>query len=220
VGDPDATAIDFVKLREKGWVCVKGIKTKDALLRLVALLGCLVPAPTGEIVKELTVTDARCAREGTLSAVYGRGEFPFHTDTAFWPTPARYLIFRARGDTRRRTKIKPFANFLSELGAAAANLAAKSVWVVKVPSINIYCSMQFRTSCGVGWRYDGRCMRPANRAARELDEMISLNGKDDGQYIDWHDGEAVIVSNWTTLHGRGSAPEAEGERILERIYVR
>ena len=37
--------------------------------------------------------------------------------------------------------------------------------------------------------------------------------------IDWSTDGAVVISNWTTLHGRGPAPTEERERVLERVYV-
>jgi hypothetical protein len=29
----------------------------------------------------------------SLSSLYGYNEFPFHTDVAYWPAPAKYLAF-------------------------------------------------------------------------------------------------------------------------------
>jgi alpha-ketoglutarate-dependent taurine dioxygenase len=64
-------------------------------------------------------------------------------------------------------------------------------------------------------------MFPANRAARELRELLDAAMASHAAHtIAWRTDEAIAVANWTTLHGRGPAPEGEKERVIERIYVR
>jgi alpha-ketoglutarate-dependent taurine dioxygenase len=73
----------------------------------------------------------------------------------------------------------------------------------------------------LGWRYDRQCMFPANRAAKELRETLdSLTTSDRGARIEWSDGEAIVLSNWSVLHGRSVGPVDEKVRIVKRIYVR
>jgi len=64
-------------------------------------------------------------------------------------------------------------------------------------------------------------MFPANRAAKELQEILDpLTTNPCGASITWSGEEAIVLSNWSVLHGRGAKPEREEQRILERIYVR
>lgn len=207
------------ELNQQGWARVAGIDSTRSLLDLSKSLGTPVAAPTGEIIKELRITEREFARPGTLSHKYGQGSFPFHTDTVFWSLPARYLVFRIRGDMRRSTLVKTFATLLQECGSRATELAERSVWRLITPKSQVYSSMTFRTSGESGWRYDTTYMRPANRAAHELDESVRINASV-GECISWRKDEAVVVANWGALHGRGPAPANEGQRILERIYVR
>src|SRR5579862_4244851 len=102
--------VDFEELETRGWARATKVTTGKAMLELAKTLGCPVPSPSGDLVKEIRVTPVSKARHGTLSELYGVGAFPLHTDTAFWPVPARYVILRASGDPRRHTIVCPFEN--------------------------------------------------------------------------------------------------------------
>jgi hypothetical protein len=81
--------------------------------------------------------------------------------------------------------------------------------------------MQFRRKNEVGFRYDPLTMIPANTAASRVAmtfpaEMNRLPAVS----IDWETVGTLIVDNWRVFHGRGAEPANEGERLLERVYVR
>jgi hypothetical protein len=219
---PTDTMERHAELERRGWVRVTDISTRPALLELARSLGSPVPSPTGELVKEIRITPASNARTGTLSAAYGDGEFPLHTDTAFWPVPARYIVLRVRGDTRRPTTISSFEDLSQECGGhSLLVLAEKSIWRVRTRSASFYCSLRFRVNRSSGWRYDRECMFPANGAAQKLEQILeSLTTGSRGESIGWSGDEAIVLSNWSILHGRGRAPRDEKERILDRVYVR
>src|ERR1700733_14506048 len=95
----------FAELETHGWVCVKNVPDRAEFLELARSLGRPMMSPTGQLIKEIKITSKLLARPGTLSAAHGRGAFPLHTDTAFWPIPARYLMLRIQGDARRPTTV-------------------------------------------------------------------------------------------------------------------
>ena len=168
---------------------------------------------TGELIKGLRVTSRSHARPGTLSSAYGSGEFPLHTDTAFWPLPARYLVFRVQGDNRRRTTVLSFADVFQQCSPPALLLAEKAIWLVRTKLGSFYCSLRIQGHCG--WRYDGACMFPAI-AARELRGLLySPTASGRGANINWQRDEALVLLNWSVLHGRGPSPEDE-----KRAYPR
>lgn len=213
--------MQFTELKISGWTLVKGVSSRAELLELGRALGCPVPSPNGEIVKEIRITPAAEAPPGSQSSIYDTGPFPLHTDTVFWPVPVRYVILRAHGDTRRPTTVKSFSQLLQECDARFSVLAEKSVWIVGTKSKRFYCSLRFRHGDLVGWRYDADCMSPANTAAIEVDKVLRPlvnSGRTD--CINWSGDTAVILSNWNVLHGRGPEPRDEGTRIIERLYVR
>jgi hypothetical protein len=155
-----------------------------------------------------------------LSASFGTKSFPLHTDTASLPIPARYIVLRALGDTRRNTTALSFRSLVRIYGAGFLGMADRSVWYLRTPSVSVHCSMRFRKGKLTGWRYDCQCIFPANNAAREIAKMLddSLETHPVGQ-IAWSEDCATVISNWEVLHGRGSEPDQEGIRALERVYV-
>ena len=209
-------------LEERGWAEGPSIPDRDEFLVLARSIGVPVVSPMGELIKELRPTKNADARPNTLSHRYGTGEFPLHTDTAFWPLPAKYVLLRAvAGGTRRQTCIMSFDCLLQSCQRSILNLIEKSVWKVNSIRTRFYCSMRFRAGARRGWRYDSNCMVPANDAARALADILhDVIKQAPREYINWTPGYTLILSNWTVLHGRGAAPDDEGKRIIERIYVR
>ncbi len=213
--------MDIGKLRTKGWTLVDGVSSRAELLELGRALGCLVPAPNGELVKEIRRMPTDEAPPGSQSSIYGAGPFPLHTDTVFWPLPVRYILLRGYGDTRRPTTVMSFSNLVQECDAQFLTLAQSSVWIVGGGPKRFYCSLQFRDGDASGWRYDVDLMSPANDAAVQVDKVLRpLVTSEKADSITWSDDTAVVLSNWTTLHGRGPEPPEEGVRVIERLYVR
>jgi hypothetical protein len=209
------------EVEERGMAYVNGIYGPSSLLELARDLGRPLHNATGELIRELRVVPCTMARPYTLSATFGSGRFPLHTDTAFWTLPARFLVMRAIGDTRRPTTVCPFSDLFELAGDKLATVVRKSVWSLRASTASIYCEMSFRGhSRSLGFRYDRQCMTPANLAAREVDEYITSAASETvTQLISWSEGTAVVIANWVSLHGRGPKPPDEQERIVQRIYV-
>lgn len=198
------------------------VTTTAEMVEVAHALGRPVPAPTGELVKALAPVDSLGARSGSFSARFGKGEFPFHTDTAFWPRPVRYLVLRVVGDGRRPTWLLNFRNVLSALAETARVDVHRSVWRTIRQSGGIYCSMRFSAGNEGGWRFDPTVMLPANASARRsLNAVVRAPRESPSTLaIPWKETSCVVVDNWQVLHARGSAPADEMPRILHRIYVR
>src|ERR1700722_13972461 len=99
-----AVSMDFRnQLNDHGWACVPSVSNKKELLDLAKSIGTPMLSPSGRVVRELRPRLPRDSPMGTLSSSFSTGSFPLHTDTAFWPMPARYLVFRVEGDYRRVT---------------------------------------------------------------------------------------------------------------------
>jgi hypothetical protein len=216
--DPGISVSDVLStLRLQGWVALGPESRQMPTLSVARAFGDPIRGPTGELVRKLVPKNASEAVAGTFSREYGKGEFPLHTDTAFWPLPARYLVFRVTGDTRRPTVV---ARFPLPLPPTMAREVVSSVWVVKGLR-PFYCSMQFRANGEMGLRYDQLTMKPVNNAAKSvLNGMPSVLAQLRTFSIDWAAVGTVIIDNWRVLHGRGHGPDGEGERVLERVYLR
>lgn len=207
-------------MKEERWRRVRGISNDSQLLELAKSIGQPVSLRDGTFVKRITPKPTSEALSATLSATYGTGRFPLHTDTAFWPLPSRFLIMRVSGDQRRATTLLPFEHVFQRLSANNESDLKRSVWRVATPDHHFYCSMQFRAGNATGLRYDAHCMRPANPAAIRLSRFIPEILDDSPTIeVEWSADLAIIIPNWYVLHGRGPAPLEERERYLHRIYV-
>ena len=206
---------------QRGFVVVRGISDRNSLVDLARSLGSPIESRNGDAVKELRVTPCAAARPRTFSAAFGTGGFPLHTDTAFWATPARFLVMRVAGDTRRPTLVYPLSELFLSAGKQVVAATRKSVWMLRTSIGSVYSDMFFRNpDQDQGVRYDRQCMVPANVAAHEVDKYMSSNLSGAAiQPILWSDGIAVVIANWRALHGRGPEPPQERERVVERIYV-
>jgi alpha-ketoglutarate-dependent taurine dioxygenase len=191
------------------------------MVKVACEVGDPLRAPTGEIVKALSPVESHLARPGSLSADFGRDEFPFHTDTAFWATPARYVVMRVVGDVRRTTRLLHFDHIWSALEPRARTDALRSVWRTDEAKGGIYCSLNFSSGSTRGWRFDSKVMKPSNASAvRIFDDLSSaIRAAPEKMDVSWAATSCLIIDNWRVLHARGVAPRAELARVLFRMYV-
>jgi len=212
--------MNLENLHNRGWMRVEGVSSQEDLLDLGRALGSCERTPNGELVKEIRRIPRDQAPAGSQSALYGAGPFPLHTDTVFWTLPVRYVLLRGCGDTRRPTTVMSFRDLLDGADLKLRAAIDESVWRVSAGSTSFYCSMRFRHNDSEVWRYDADLMIPANPAAQRVaDCMRPLVDTDAAEPICWSGDEAVVLANWSALHGRGPQPDNEGERVVERLYV-
>ena len=154
------------ELNHTGWVEINGLTDDDELLGLAKCLGVPHPASRTSYIKGLRPTPSHQANPYTLSSSYGIGPFPLHTDTAFWPIPARFLIMRVLGDHSRPTTILGFGTIFSHCSKRELCDIRHSIWRIRIPGLQFYCSMNFSHGHQAGWRFDPNCMSPVNEASR------------------------------------------------------
>lgn len=208
-------------VQDRGWSSFPGVNGSSDLMRLAISLGKPVENARHELISELRVAAVAKARPLTLSATFGTGPFPLHTDTAFWPTPARFLVMLAEGDLRRTTTVCSMRRILDSGGNKLLNLIEKSVWIIRGRDGSHYGQMTLSTkSIQSGVRFDRQCMKPVNASAREVAAYFDMGDPTVPiEYLEWRPHTAVVISNWHALHGRGLEPPNEQERIVRRIYL-
>jgi len=63
-------------------------------------------------------------------------------------------------------------------------------------------------------------MSPINWAAQDARQILEDHlAKVEPITFNWADHAVLVLDNWKVLHGRGAAPEREGERVVSRIYI-
>lgn len=209
------------KLEENGWIIMNDISSRAQMLDLACSLGTPISAPTGELVKILTPRESNEGPQNSFTATFGKGVFPFHTDTAFWGIPARYVVLRVLGDTRRPTLLLDLDHLWGSLETHERTHLQRSIWLVPTAGTRMYCSLKFSLEGRTVWRYDPHLMRPANSHASLSVGILTryIERGAETVHVQWQVGNCLILDNWRCLHARGPEPQGEHSRAIERVYV-
>lgn len=208
------------KLITNGWAVLTARgSTVDILQNLVAGIARQLGSPRasrkgGDLVDHLRPTSANAAKPRSLSALYGTGSFPWHTDGAHWSVPPRYLVLAC--------------------AQASANTAATIIWDARQSlALNSQAARQanFRVCNGAHsfyatatsplqpyYRYDPGCMSPLDSTAQYLQRAVENEGTSISDQIAWAPGLIAIIDNWRCLHRRANA-EQDSARYLLRTTV-
>ena len=211
--------IDIAEIRRQGWFGLDIEGSDEALVELAKSIG--TPVRFNEsLIRRLRPVKSEDAPRGTFGRVHGTNSYPLHTDVAFWPTPARYLVLTVSGDLRRRTHLYSWNAVTQSLGRELRRRLDLSIWLIRGTGRPFLATMRFRESQETGYRFDPLCMLPVNPAARDvriaLTEILSTVKPLE---FDWSVHSVLVIDNWLMLHGRGISPPAESNRTLSRIYV-
>lgn len=192
------------------------IKDESEFLRLAKSFGKIRRHANGQEIKALTVSGKLEAKPNTLSSLYGKGAFPLHTDTAFCPIPAKYVLLRAvSGDLSRPTT---FTSFDELLGGMPESLILGAIWTCTYGQSSFYTQIRFKAGNSYGQRLDLDCMHPSNKSAVEIHRLIT-SCRTPPMEIRWRPNMVAVIPNWTYLHGRGYSKAQNIDRLLHRIYV-
>jgi hypothetical protein len=159
------------------------------------------------------------ARPGTFSAVHGLGPFPLHTERAHWRTPPRFVALRSIGAPSPRATTLLDSSLLAQDAELLSGPSAAE-WIVAAPDSSFRARVLQRIDADQAWivRFDPLCMFHCDLASEALARRLehALQALPPVEFH-WSQGIALVVDNWRTLHGRGPAPVADRNRILERI---
>jgi hypothetical protein len=198
------------KLDEFGYVEIEGSQDAETALSITTHLGNLRPL-NGEV---LQIVEAKAASEATTNSFshrVGYGAFPLHTDTAFWPKPARYIIFQMSQPSATPSVVLP-ANLTQQLFSSFR--ASNPVFTRETTSGVSYSVPWLGTNLDCVF-FDPCIMRPVNKAAVQLVRAIDAEF-DQSIPIEWSGDKVLVVDNWRALHGRGAAMASK--RKLTRFY--
>lgn len=197
-----------------GWAQIDGITNDESLIEVAELIGAVLPDQAGRAVAKLSPKLKGRSTSRSFSFHYGHGEFPLHTDTAFWPLPARYVLLRSECVSATATLLLPPESAAETFGMFPTR---RALFAVRTTKATTYSAV-FLPSPHSGIRFDPCYMTPVNPAASELVKAVR-HASSNAQEFYWTGNNALIFDNWRCLHGRRSIDEAESERCLSRIYV-
>lgn len=206
-------------VRARGFHYRRGVESTECL-PIARSLG--IPAGdvrSAELLRLIRPQGADSAKPNTLSSRYGLGAFPFHTDTAYWPTPARFILFHCvspgAGD-RPTILIDPRGWVLSE---SARRLLCNEVWRVTTRR-PFHTTVGRQGEDGLCVRFDEACMAPVTSGAMKALEIMRESIVTSRELsVRWRQGDLLVVDNQRLLHARGSAARPDEDRVLARILI-
>lgn len=210
--------LELGDLENNGVAIIDNVCSRTELIELANSIGKIRPHPNGEDVFTLKSSDGRNSLPGTLSNIYGLSAFPFHTDTAFWGIPARYVVM---GMFRKSPCTTNYISLSDIAGAVSGDFyakAEKSIYLVETFEGCKYTSPVFSRNRVWGIRFDPNIMKPANGHAKKFHgELVAAMDTIQPKRVRWDGNKAVVFDNWKNFHSR-SAVNNERREIL-RIYL-
>jgi len=207
-------------LRSRGYHYERDMPIEDCLA-IANLLG----KPVGDVrnpepVRFITPQGTTIAKANTLSSRYGLGEFPFHTDAAYWQVPPELILFCSvsAGSGKRPTLlVDPRQWRLSESERRALY---NEVWKV-IGRKPFLCTVATEDGGDMRLRFDEACMVPVTVGAHSVHVRVKACIEESCvEVVNWREGDLLIVDNCRLLHARGRAEQDDEDRILARVLIR
>ncbi len=168
-------------------------------------------------VAELRPTLPEQAHPRSLSAAYGFGAQPLHTDGAHLVEPPDLVVLCA--DQLNGTPTLVWSMF-SELSnpkypqISHPDELGNGVFLVKGAHD---CFLSPAHDYSMGWRYDPGCMTACDRRARQVDSFVQEASRD-AYCHEWSEpGQVLVIDNRNALHARCAVSENDEHRLLRRI---
>lgn len=189
----------------------------ENLLTISSMFGRVVPGARGELIQPLPARDVGSGPKGSFSHIVGYGAFPWHTDTAYWEIPARYLLLSSDKESSCATLYQDL-NVIKQSIPDYDYLISRAVYLLDVKGKKRYLSPLFEVGEKRGVRLDFHIYRPANKEAILLNEIVGKELKDNCRRLIWTGKNAVILDNWRVIHAREDARD-DKKRVLKRVYI-
>lgn len=201
----------------RGWA--SGFGDIDSIRKQAASLGWTeVSTRRGDAaVSVLRPVDAAAAHPRSLSAAYGLGKQPLHTDGAHLTDPPELVVlisqcpsttptqlWRAIGTPRRRTQ------------GVTLTVLRHGMFLVHNRHDSFYAPALF----GNQYRFDPGCMTACDARAREVEQYFANQITQAAAYEWQYAGQVLIIDNHRTLHARSAVAEDDLDRKLVRIAFR
>lgn len=214
----------MIDISQAGFMMIKSdlfpYDTSDESLMLLAnQVGRILPDDNGNKIQYLTPKMTGQWIKNSFSYNYGLNKFPYHTDTAFWEKPTKFILMTSKKKSSCETLLIDTKALFDSLQIKELNLFYNSVFTLKTPHETKFVSILQRENWNNILRFDPNIMTPFNLSAKAAVEIINAFIKEAKLItIKWTGENILLVDNWRFLHAR-SACRHEPERILKRIYI-
>ncbi len=159
----------------------------------------------------------RAAHPNSLSAVYGLGQQPLHTDGAHLQVPPDVLVFICDRPSSTSTQLwRPDNPARSRRPLGTTSALSHGMFLVRGGRDSFYAPVL----SGSGYRHDPGCMMPCDARAREVQEYFEQQLSRALAHVWSAAGQILVVDNRRALHARSAVTEGDLERELTRIAFR
>lgn len=154
--------------RKEGWASGSG--DIDSIRRQVTSLGWTEAATRrgDAAVSVLRPVNASAARPKSLSAAYGLGQQPLHTDGAHLPDPPDFVVLVSRRPSMTSTRL-----WASSAPKGATISLATALRHGMFLVLNGHDSFYAPAVSGTRYRYDPGCMTACDARAREVEQYFT-----------------------------------------------
>jgi hypothetical protein len=163
-------------------------------------------------VSTLRPTEIEDARPRSLSALYGRGAQPLHTDGAHLIRPPDLVVLCSQEANETPTKLSRAWRADGTRRRWPPNLD-DGVFVVRGGRESFHTTARL----GSGIRFDPGCMTPCDQRSRELTRYFAEALAGAEEYLWAATEQLLVIDNATALHARTAVKESDMERSLERV---
>lgn len=206
-------------LQNKGWIEIENINSEKELIETCEDFGKIVPHPNGSLIDTLIPKESKDSNNFSFSKKFGLNKFPFHTDTAFFNKPVKYMALFSEEANDCPTLLLNFLSVLDKLDEVQKKDIYKAIYLVKTPTNNFLCPLYKIFQDDFIIRYDECCMKPMNNSAKRIDEILKeLFTNLNPITINWSKGKLILVDNWKFLHSRNAINNSI-QRKLKRLYI-
>lgn len=203
-----------------GWATTTDLRWADGTIENTVRMFGYTLLPTrgrGLKIEVLTPTDQADAHPNSLSARYGTGQQPLHTDGAHHEEPPEVILLSSQQPSAVPTLLWRFPP-TGERPKEIEHDLREGLFTVR-SGHSAFLAHAIDGLYDTRVRYDPGCMSPADGRARRVAAFIGESEKD-ATPVGWDSpGIVLAINNRKVLHARGDATD-EPEREIERVALR
>ncbi len=211
IGLSPAIEVALAEARRDGWSTME--ESLDSVWSTLADSGCVVPTRRGAgAIGTLQACPPDQAHPKSLSANYGVGPFPLHTDGAHLTRPPEFTLLETVVET-------PVPTLLLDFRTTGWTAEEEAAFRHGVFAVGRGPSSFYAHAVGEDGRvrYDPACMFPvdplARSARRWLEECVERAATHE-----WRVGTTLVIANRRCLHGRPDVAR-NPDRALRRLMI-
>lgn len=218
-----ARSLTAEAVASSGFALIPRFAVGATAVEAASLLGDVDPVEGLDPVQTLVPRNRAEAPPNTYSGLFGRSEFPLHTDLAHWARPPRFLVLRCvYGTSSVGTRVFDGKTLLRHFGASSLRRALVHPRRPMRNGRQLLRLLQGPDTSEFHLRWDSVYLQPASKFGAEVCESLRafLLDLSVPEVPLVNPGDTLVLDNWRCLHGRSEVPQTALHRFIERVYLR